>query len=76
MLGRQIFVKMNVDIQFLYLTQPIDGSIIPNGLCERVWRSDALLSRSFSLDGVSAYVLSPINLLQEKEVYEQAELLY
>ncbi len=65
------FRKGNVDIQFIYLTRSSNRSIILNGLPEWVWRSDALLQKSFTLHGISAYVLSPLQLLEEKEVYEQ-----
>ncbi|WP_152392999.1 nucleotidyltransferase domain-containing protein [Paenibacillus guangzhouensis] len=65
------FRKGNVDIQFLYLTTNGDGSIIPNGLPEWVWRSDALLPQAFTLNGITANVLNPRQLLEEKEVYEK-----
>ena len=65
------FRKGNVDIQFVYLTRSSDGSIIPNGLPEWVWRSDALLPQCFNLNGISAFVLNPLQLLEEKEVYEK-----
>jgi hypothetical protein len=65
------FIKDEVDIQFLYLNQSIDGAITLNGLPEWEWRIDALQNKEFTLDGVSAYVLSPSQLLEEKNVYEQ-----
>ncbi|OPA78699.1 hypothetical protein BVG16_12650 [Paenibacillus selenitireducens] len=65
------FRKSNVDIQFLYLTTNGDESIIPNGLPEWVWRSDALLPQVFTLNGITANVLNPRQLLEEKEVYEK-----
>ncbi|WP_409340544.1 nucleotidyltransferase domain-containing protein [Paenibacillus sp. MBLB4367] len=65
------FRKGEVDIQFLYLTRGINGHIIPHDLPEWVWRPDALPSQRFELCGISACVLSPHQLLEEKVVYEQ-----
>ncbi|GIP39041.1 hypothetical protein J31TS4_23210 [Paenibacillus sp. J31TS4] len=65
------FRKGNVDIQFLYLTRSSEGNIIPNGLPEWVWRADSLPLKHFTLKGISSFVLSPNQLLEEKEVYEQ-----
>lgn len=42
-----------------------------NGLLEWIWRADALLPQSFMLHGISANVLNPKQLLEEKEVYKQ-----
>jgi hypothetical protein len=42
-----------------------------NGLAEWIWRADSLLPQCFKLNGVSAHVLNPRQLLEEKEVYEQ-----
>lgn len=70
--GRQSdFSKDGVDITFGYITNTHDGSIIMNGLPEWGWRQDSLLSKSFILNGISAHVLHPRQLLEEKEVYEQ-----
>jgi hypothetical protein len=65
------FIKDEIDIQFLYLNRSIDGAITPYGLPEWEWRIDALQNKEFTLDGVSAYVLSPSQLLEEKDVYER-----
>lgn len=70
--GRQSdFQKDGVDITFCYITTSEDRSIIMNGLPEWVWRFDSLLPQRFMLNGISAYVLNPRQLLEEKEVYEQ-----
>lgn len=70
--GRQSdFSKDGVDITFGYITNTDDGSIIMNGLPEWVWRPDSLLSQSNMLNGISAHVLHPRQLLEEKEVYKQ-----
>ncbi|MET3941832.1 hypothetical protein ABIC22_004644 [Paenibacillus sp. PvP094] len=70
--GRQSdFSKDGVDITFAYITNTDDGSIIMNGLPEWVWRPDSLLSQSYMLNGISAHVLHPRQLLEEKEVYKQ-----
>ena len=42
-----------------------------NGLLEWIWRADSLSPQSFKLHGISAKVLNPKQLLEEKEVYEQ-----
>ncbi|MGG3836921.1 hypothetical protein ABEV00_07800 [Paenibacillus thiaminolyticus] len=65
------FRKGKVDIQFLYLTRSSEGHIIPNGLPEWVWRADSLPLQQYTLNGISAFVLSPTHLLEEKEVFEQ-----
>ncbi|MFC9777258.1 nucleotidyltransferase domain-containing protein [Paenibacillus chitinolyticus] len=70
--GRQSdFRKGDVDITFGYITSTHDGSIIMNDLPEWVWRHDSLLPQSLLLNGISAHVLSPRQLLEEKEVYKQ-----
>lgn len=70
--GRQSdFSKDGVDITFAYITNTDDGSIIMNGLPEWVWRPDSLLSQNFMLNGISANVLHPRQLLEEKEVYKR-----
>jgi hypothetical protein len=35
------------------------------------WRKDALPTNNFTLHGITAFVLSPFQLLEEKLVYEQ-----
>ncbi|WP_374016757.1 hypothetical protein ABU162_21320 [Paenibacillus thiaminolyticus] len=65
------FRKGNVDIQFLYVTRSREGNIIPNGLPEWVWRADSLPLKQFTLNGIAAFVLSPGQLLEEKEVFQQ-----
>ncbi|GIP22191.1 nucleotidyltransferase domain-containing protein [Paenibacillus sp. J22TS3] len=70
--GRQSdFRKDDVDITLGYITNTNDGSIIMNGLPEWVWRDDSLLPQSYMLNGLSAHVLHPRQLLEEKEVYKQ-----
>ncbi|WP_042162171.1 nucleotidyltransferase domain-containing protein [Paenibacillus gorillae] len=70
--GRQSdFRKDDVDITFGYITNTNDGSIIMNDLPEWVWRDDSLLQQSFMLNGSSAQVLHPRQLLEEKEVYKK-----
>ncbi|WP_442602148.1 nucleotidyltransferase domain-containing protein [Paenibacillus sp. KN14-4R] len=65
------FRKGDVDIQFCYLTRDHNGSLIPDGLPEWVWRPDSLPLKHFSLYGISICALSPHQLLEEKVVYEQ-----
>ncbi len=54
-----------------YITYNINRRIIKNELPEWVWREDALLPEYFNLRGISAKVLHPKQLLEEKEIYEQ-----
>lgn len=65
------FLKDNIKVTFVYITHSVNGSIIMNGLLEWIWRADSLLPQSFMLHGISAKVLNPKQLLEEKEVYEQ-----
>ncbi|WP_198546732.1 nucleotidyltransferase domain-containing protein [Alteribacter populi] len=65
------FCKGNVEITFSYITRSDTGNLILNGLPEWVWRPDSLLPQTFMLNGISAHVLNPTQLLEEKEVYEQ-----
>ncbi|MDR6555002.1 nucleotidyltransferase domain-containing protein [Paenibacillus qinlingensis] len=70
--GRQSdFRKDDVDITFGYITIAMDGNLIMNGLPDWVWRSDSLSQQSFMLNNITALVLSPRQLLEEKEVYER-----
>ncbi|RDU37207.1 hypothetical protein DRW41_11040 [Neobacillus piezotolerans] len=65
------FRKENVEISFCYLSRSEDGNLIMNGLPEWIWRPDSLLPQTFILNGISAHVLNPKQLLEEKVVYEQ-----
>ncbi|WP_456278807.1 nucleotidyltransferase domain-containing protein [Bacillus sp. AK128] len=65
------FRKGNVEVTYSYITQTVDGNLIMNGLPEWIWRTDSLISQSIVLHGISAKVLNPKQLLEEKEVYEQ-----
>ncbi|WP_425516480.1 nucleotidyltransferase domain-containing protein [Ornithinibacillus massiliensis] len=65
------FRKDNVEVSFGYVTHNSDGRIILNGLPEWGWREDALFQQYFQLHGISAKVLHPKQLLEEKETYEQ-----
>jgi hypothetical protein len=65
------FRKGKVDITLGYISRSNDGNIIMNGLPEWIWRSDSLFSQTFLLNGISAQVLNPKQLLEEKEVYKQ-----
>ncbi|MBD2868900.1 nucleotidyl transferase AbiEii/AbiGii toxin family protein [Paenibacillus arenilitoris] len=65
------FCKDNVEVTIGYITRANDGSLIMNGLPVWVWRADSLLPQSYMLNGISARVLNPRQLLEEKEVYEQ-----
>ena len=65
------FRKGNVEVTYCYITHSVDGNLIMNGLPEWIWRKDSLLSQSYMLHGISANILNPKQLLEEKEVYEQ-----
>lgn len=70
--GRQSdFRKDDVDITFGYITKTNEESIIMNDLPEWVWQDDSMLPQSLMLNGLSAHVLDPRQLLEEKEVYKQ-----
>jgi hypothetical protein len=65
------FRKDSVEITLGYISRSDDGSLIMNGLPEWIWRPDSLLQQTFILNDLSAKVLNPKQLLEEKEVYEQ-----
>ena len=65
------FHKDDVEISFVFLSRARDGRIIANGIPEWVWRFDALPTQRFNLQSISACVLSPHQLLENLEVYEQ-----
>ncbi|MBE1442397.1 nucleotidyltransferase domain-containing protein [Paenibacillus sp. OAS669] len=65
------FRREEVDVQLCYLARGDDGRIVANGKPHWVWRADALPLKRFLLYGISSYVLSPNQLLEEKEVYKQ-----
>lgn len=64
------FRKENVEITFCYISLSDNGELIMNGLPEWIWRPDSLLPQTFILNGISARVLNPTQLLEEKVVYE------
>jgi hypothetical protein len=65
------FSKGDVDISFVFVTRASDGRILAYGIPEWEWCSDALPQQHFNLHGITACVLSPHQLLEEKETYEQ-----
>lgn len=65
------FLKNGVDISFVFVQLSEDGRIFAYGIPNWEWRSDALQTQLFQLQGISAYVLSLKQLLEEKEVYEE-----
>ncbi|MFD2446870.1 nucleotidyltransferase domain-containing protein [Bacillus sp. CGMCC 1.16607] len=64
------FFKNDVDVSIVYLTRASDGRILANGITDWEWRSDALPTKLYTLNGIGSYVLSPQQLLEEKQVYE------
>jgi len=65
------FRKDRVEITLGYISHSEDGNLIMNGLPEWIWRPDSLLPKPFIFNNISAKVLNPKQLLEEKEVYEQ-----
>ncbi|WML48565.1 hypothetical protein RCG23_25665 [Neobacillus sp. PS3-34] len=66
------FLKNGVDISFVFLKQSPDGRIYAYGIPDEwEWRQDALPTDFHTLQGVTAFVLSLQQLLEEKQVYEQ-----
>ncbi|WP_042224682.1 nucleotidyltransferase domain-containing protein [Oceanobacillus manasiensis] len=65
------FRKDEVEITIGYIFRLEDGNIIMNGLHEWLWRADSLSLETFNLKGISALVINPKQLLEEKEIYEQ-----
>jgi len=65
------FCKGNVEITFGYIYRSDAGNLMLNGLPEWIWRADSLLQNTYKLNDLSARVLNPTQLLEEKEVYEQ-----
>ncbi|MDX8365544.1 nucleotidyltransferase domain-containing protein [Cytobacillus sp. IB215665] len=63
------FKKDSVEVTFSYITHSENRKLIMNELPEWVWRADSLSSQRFMLHGISAKVLNPRQLLEEKEVY-------
>jgi hypothetical protein len=64
------YMKENIDISFVFVIKSDDGKVIANGFPEWQWRADSLSSSPITLHGITATVLSPHQLLEEKEVYE------
>ena len=65
------FQKDDVDVSFVFVRYEESGEIVANGFPEWVWRSDALSMKECHLEGISIPVLSPHQLLEEKQVHEQ-----
>jgi hypothetical protein len=65
------FLKDGVDISFVFVEVTNEGRIFAFGIPDWKWRSDALQTQLFQLQGNSVKVLSPKMLLEEKLVYEE-----
>lgn len=65
------FLKADVDISFVFVRNNDKGEIVANGFPDWVWRNDALSKQDYQLEGISTRVLSPQQLLEEKQVHEQ-----
>jgi hypothetical protein len=58
------------DVSVIYLTRLPDGRIVTHGIPVWTWPDGSLMARSRRLAGLAAYVVSPAQLLWEKESYE------
>lgn len=65
------FDKDDQEISFVFLARNGEGKIVARGIPEWAWRSDALPLRRLFLQGVSARIVNPQQLLDEKEGYER-----
>ncbi|TFD99478.1 nucleotidyltransferase domain-containing protein [Jeotgalibacillus salarius] len=65
------FCMGTVELSCCYIDRTLEGRVIMNELPEWVWQSDALSSQYFILDNIPFKTLSPKQLLEEKEIYEQ-----
>jgi hypothetical protein len=65
------FLKDGVDISFVFVEVSNEGRIFAYGIPDWEWRSDALQTQFFQLQGILVKVLSPEMLLEEKLVYEE-----
>lgn len=65
------FLKDGVDISFVFVERSNEGRIFAYSIPDWEWRSDSLQSQKYQLQGISANVLSPQMLLEEKQVYEE-----
>lgn len=65
------FRKGEHAISFVFLERDPNGDMVTHGIPGWTWRSDALSPRRRALHGVSARVLSPQQLLDEKAGYER-----
>lgn len=63
------FCKNDQDVSFVFLKRAGDGGIVAHGIPEWTWRTNALPHRRFTLRGICARVVSPQQLLDEKEGY-------
>lgn len=65
------FIKDDIDVSIVFVRISDEGKIIANGFPNWEWRNDALPMQKYHLNGISIYVLSPYQLLEEKKVYEK-----
>jgi hypothetical protein len=65
------FRRRGHDMSVVYLERGSDGNIVTHGIPGWVWRADALPLRRWFLHGVSSRVVSPAQLIAEKEGYER-----
>jgi hypothetical protein len=57
-------------VSIIYLTRLPDGRIITHGIPVWTWPDGSLSSRQVQMGGLSARVMSPMQMLWEKEGYE------
>lgn len=64
------FSKDGIDISFVFIKKDI-GRVFAYGIEDWEWRPDALSQHIYQINGISMFVLSPQQLLEEKQVYEK-----
>jgi hypothetical protein len=64
------FLKEGIDISFVFVRKE-SGRIFAYGIEDWEWRQDALSQQIYQLNGITMFVLSPRQLLEEKQVYEK-----
>lgn len=65
------FTQAGQEISCVFLVRDPTGNIVTHGIPNWIWRPEALPLRQLSLHGTSVHVVSPQQLLDEKEGYEQ-----
>ncbi|PEJ57187.1 hypothetical protein CN692_13620 [Bacillus sp. AFS002410] len=65
------FQKNDLDVNFIFAKISNEGNVIANGFPDWEWHKDSLSEHKYQLNGISIAVLNPLQLLEEKKVYEK-----